>query len=185
MASSDISSSATPTFGHSLRGYDRAGVDGYVTTTQRQLAALTDEVARLRADKAGVEDSRIVLSERAGEVLWSADVRAAEILDLARSGAMDLPELYERARAECEELLTAAQIEAEKTLAVARHQAATINERARQEYAWRRRQVRKEQDLVDQRKQQIVSQIVTLSALAAKTAGSPATATSVEQAIAG
>ncbi len=117
-----------------------------------------------------------MLGEQAGEILWSADVRAAEILDLARGGTVELSDLYERARAECEQLLTAAQIEADKTLETARRQAATIDERARQEYAWRRRQVRQEQDLVDQRKQQIVRQIVTLSALAAKTAGSPMTA---------
>ena len=180
MAATDITSSSTPTFGLALRGYDRAAVDGYLADARRQLIALTEEVARLRAERAGVEDSRVVLGDQAGEILWSADVRAAEILDLAHGGAVPLPDLYERARAECEQLLTAAQFEAERTLETARQQAATIDERARQEYAWRRRQVRQEQDLVDRRKQQIVHQIVTLSELATQTASSPATAEPAE-----
>ena len=56
-------------------------------------------------------------------------------------------------------------------IARAQQQAATIDERARQEYAWRRRQMRQEQALLDQRRSAILGQLSSLSALAAETAG--------------
>jgi hypothetical protein len=52
----------------------------------------------------------------------------------------------------------------------AQQQAATIDERARQEFAWRRRQMRHEQELLGRRKQAMLSQLTSLSALAAETA---------------
>ena len=60
--------------------------------------------------------------------------------------------------------------EAEQIVARAQQQAATIDERARQEFAWRRRQMRHEQDLLNRRKQAMLSQLTSLSALAAETA---------------
>ena len=54
----------------------------------------------------------------------------------------------------------------------ARQQAATVEERSRQEFAWRRRQLRQEQDLLTRRKQAMLSQLTSLSALAVETADS-------------
>ena len=58
--------------------------------------------------------------------------------------------------------------EAEQIVARAQQQAATIDERARQEFAWRRRQMRHEQDLLNRRKQAMLSQLTSLSALAVR-----------------
>jgi uncharacterized membrane protein YgaE (UPF0421/DUF939 family) len=60
--------------------------------------------------------------------------------------------------------------EAEQIVARAQQQAATIDERARQEFSWRRRQMRHEQDLLNRRKQAMISQLTSLSALAVQTA---------------
>ena len=62
-----------------------------------------------------------------------------------------------------------ATVEAEQIVKRAQQQSATIDERARQEFAWRRRQMRHEQDLLTRRKQAMLSQLTSLSALAAET----------------
>ena len=73
---------------------------------------------------------------------------------------------------EAERTKMAALDEAEGIIARAQAQADTIDERARQEFAWRRRQMRREQELLDRRKQAMLSQLTSLSALAAETAQS-------------
>ncbi len=73
---------------------------------------------------------------------------------------------------EAERVKRAAMEEADAIVARAQAQADTIDERARQEFAWRRRQMRREQDLLDRRKQAMLSQLTSLSALAAETAQS-------------
>jgi hypothetical protein len=60
--------------------------------------------------------------------------------------------------------------EAEAVLDRARRQAATVDERARQELAWRRRQLRRDEELLTRRKQSALRQLASLSALAAETA---------------
>jgi hypothetical protein len=60
--------------------------------------------------------------------------------------------------------------EADQLVAQAQHQAATIDERARQEFAWRKRQMRSEYELLGRRKQEMLSQLASLSALALETA---------------
>ncbi len=73
---------------------------------------------------------------------------------------------------EAERVKRAAGEEADAIIGRAQAQADTIDERARQEFAWRRRQMRREQDLLDRRKQAMLSQLTSLSALAAETAQS-------------
>ena len=58
----------------------------------------------------------------------------------------------------------------EQIISRAQQQAAIIDERARQEFAWRRRQMRHEQDLLDRRKVAMFSQLTSLSALAVESA---------------
>ena len=79
--------------------------------------------------------------------------------------------LRAQALADAEQVRTTANADAGATIASAQQQAATIDERARQEYAWRRRQMRQEQALLDQRRSAILGQLTSLSALAAETAG--------------
>lgn len=59
---------------------------------------------------------------------------------------------------------------AERLLSEASGRARTIEERARQEFAWRRRQLRSEQDLLNRHKQALLAQLTSLSTLARQTA---------------
>ena len=94
----------------------------------------------------------------------SAEHLSAEADEAARSRATAL--------AEVEQIRLAALAEAEEVLGRARQQAATLEERSRQEFVWRRRQLRQEQDLLTRRKQAMLSQLASLSALAVETAES-------------
>ena len=70
------------------------------------------------------------------------------------------------ALAEAEQSKGAAAQEAEARIATAKKQAAAINERTQQEFAWRKQQLRRETELLHQRKQAVLSQLASLSALA-------------------
>ena len=60
--------------------------------------------------------------------------------------------------------------EAEARVATAKKQAQAINERTQQEFAWRKQQLKRETELLHQRKQAVLSQLASLSALAEQTA---------------
>lgn len=94
----------------------------------------------------------------------SAEHLAAEAAEAARVRAA--------AVAEADRIRLAATEEAEQVVARAQQQAATVEERSRQEFAWRRRQLRTEQDLLTRRKQAMLGQLASLSALAVETADS-------------
>jgi cell division septum initiation protein DivIVA len=72
--------------------------------------------------------------------------------------------------AEAEQAKVEAANEAEQIISRSQQRAALIDERARQEFAWRRRQMQHEQDLLDRRKVAMLSQLSSLSALAAESA---------------
>ena len=72
--------------------------------------------------------------------------------------------------AEAEQTKLAAVQEAEARIATAKQQASAINERTQQEFAWRKQQLRRETELLQQRKQAVLSQLASLSALAEQTA---------------
>ena len=72
--------------------------------------------------------------------------------------------------AEAEGVKQGAQREAADWLAAAKKQAAAIGERTQQEFAWRKQQLRRETELLHQRKQALLSQLANLSALAEQTA---------------
>ena len=72
--------------------------------------------------------------------------------------------------AEAEQTKLAAVQEAEARVDTAKKQAAAISERTQQEFAWRKQQLRRETELLHQRKQAVLSQLASLSALAEQTA---------------
>lgn len=76
------------------------------------------------------------------------------------------------AMAEAEQVKLAAAKEAEERIVAARKQAAAITERTQQEFAWRKQQLRRETDLLGQRKAAVLNQLASLSALAEQTAHS-------------
>ena len=76
------------------------------------------------------------------------------------------------ALAEAERVKLQAAQEAEERLVAARRQAAAITDRTQQEFAWRKQQLRRETDLLGQRKAAVLNQLASLSALAEQTAHS-------------
>jgi hypothetical protein len=76
------------------------------------------------------------------------------------------------ALAEAEAVKLQATQEAEERIAAARKQAAAITDRTQQEFAWRKQQLRRETDLLGQRKAAVLNQLASLSALAEQTAHS-------------
>ena len=91
-----------------------------------------------------------------------ADRLEADLAEAARIRA--------EALTEAEQSKAAAIQEAEARIATAKKQAAAINERTQQEFAWRKQQLRRETELLHQRKQAVLSQLASLSALAEQTA---------------
>lgn len=92
----------------------------------------------------------------------SAERLEADIAEAARTRA--------DAVAEAEQTRLAAVEESDARVATAKKQAAAINERTQQEFAWRKQQLRRETELLHKRKQAVLSQLASLSALAEQTA---------------
>lgn len=74
------------------------------------------------------------------------------------------------AQNEAERVRMSAKEEAEKLVADARQQAENINQRTQEEFDWRREQLRRETDNLLQRKQAVLNQLQSLSALASQSA---------------
>ena len=62
--------------------------------------------------------------------------------------------------------------ESEERIETAKKQAAGISERTQQEFAWRKQQLRRETELLHERKRAVLHQLASLSALAEETAQS-------------
>ena len=76
------------------------------------------------------------------------------------------------ALAEAEQVKLAAIKESEERVDAAKAQAAAITERTQSEFAWRKQELKRETDLLSQRKQAVFNQLASLSALATQTAQS-------------
>jgi cell division septum initiation protein DivIVA len=74
------------------------------------------------------------------------------------------------AESEAERVRLAAKDEAEKLVSEAHQQADRINQRTQEEFTWRREQLRRETDNLLQRKQAVLNQLQSLSALASQSA---------------
>ena len=104
-----------------------------------------------------------------------------DLAELRQQAVTDAATLLSQARAEAQRLLTEARTEAEAMrvagqeaaramVARAERQAATVEERSRQEFSWRRRQLRLQQEAIARWKQAMASQLASVSTLAVETA---------------
>lgn len=82
----------------------------------------------------------------------------------------DATRIREEAVKEAERLKLSSVKEAEDRLAIAQSEATAISERTHAEFAWRKEQLRRETELLGQRKQAVLAQLASLSALAQETA---------------
>ncbi|HEY0238509.1 MAG TPA: DivIVA domain-containing protein, partial [Friedmanniella sp.] len=139
---------------------------------QHEAAAVTAELAAQRETtfaelRHAQEEAAAHVEAMLAEATWQQTTTAAHLTAETEQAVV----LRAQAVADADHVRTSANTDAEAVIAGAQRQAATIDERARQEYAWRRRQMRQEQALLDQRRSAILGQLTSLSALAAETAG--------------
>ena len=155
--------------------------------TTRQNAHLDTENLRRTVEREAAESRQKIAAEREqaiGAMKLAYDETQAKTAALLaeatkhndESAARLETDIGEAARirteavAEAEETKLAAVQEAEARIATAKRQASAINERTQQEFAWRKQQLRRETELLHQRKQAVLSQLASLSALAEQTA---------------
>ena len=105
-----------------------------------------------------------MLAEAAEHHAQSTGRLEADIAESARIRA--------EAASEAEQVRGNAIAEAENRIATSRKQAAAITARTQQEFSWRKQQLRRETELLQQRKQAVLSQLASLSELAQQTASS-------------
>ena len=142
----------------------RRRVEREVAETRQAIATEREQaVAHLRtmheetAQKVGA-----LLAEATQHNQASAERLEADMAEAAR--------IRESALADAQQTRVAAAAEAEERVAAAKKQAAAITERTQQEFAWRKQQLKRETDLLAQRKQAVLNQLASLSALAEQTA---------------
>lgn len=148
--------------------------------TEKLRRTVESEVAQMRAQiaverEAALNQLRSVHEEavtKTSALLAEAaqhNQESAERLDLDITEAA---RVREAAMAEAERIRAEAHTEADERVTAARKQAAAITDRTQQEFAWRKQQLRRETDLLGQRKQAVLNQLASLSALAQQTATS-------------
>ena len=135
--------------------------------SQARIAAVENQAAGILRQAADQRD-RILSDLRQGQDAANATIKAmlAEATALQRASGEHLAAetdqaaaLRTRTLAEAERVKVEAANEAEQIVSRSQQQAALIDERARQEFAWRRRQMRHEQELLDRRKVAMLSQL--------------------------
>ena len=153
----------------------------------RQSAALDAENLRRSAEREVAEERQKIAAEReqaVGQLQAThkeAQQKTAALLAEATQHNAESAERLEADIAEAARIRAGAIAEAEKTklaavqesdarINTAKKQASAISERTQQEFAWRKQQLKRETDLLHRRKQAVLSQLASLSALAEQTA---------------
>ncbi|MGI3781442.1 MAG: DivIVA domain-containing protein, partial [Janthinobacterium lividum] len=156
-----------------LRNEAQLETDGLRREVEREVADARAELAREREESVtrarGEHDeltaqTRAMLAEAAEHHTQSTGRLEGDIAESARIRA--------EAISEAEQVRANAIAESENRIATARKQAAAITARTQQEFSWRKQQLRRETELLQQRKQAVLSQLASLSDLAQQTASS-------------
>ena len=148
--------------------------------TETQRRAVETEVAEIRQQVAAEREQAIAHLRRIHEdavattsaLLAEATQHSAESRNRLEAEVTDAARIRAEALAEAEQVRVAAVQETAERIEIAKKQAAAITERTQQEFAWRKQQLRRETDLLHQRKQAVLNQLASLSALAEQTAHS-------------
>ncbi|MET1007539.1 MAG: hypothetical protein ABWX96_18455 [Propionibacteriaceae bacterium] len=145
------------TFPKARQGYDRAAVDAYVASANRQLTTSQQEIAALRADQQRLAAELAAL--RAQHNRWQTegvDARTQDLLDAAAAQAQEIVAQGER--------------EADEIVWEAQRRNQVLDERSRQEHAWRRRQLQLERTELARQQQALRHQLSSFRSLAVDTA---------------
>ncbi len=140
-------------------------------TVEREAADTRAQVAAEReAAIAGLKKQHDEAQAKTADLLAEATRFHQESADRLEADITEAARIRSDAIAEAEQTKLDGVQEAEARIATAKKQAAAINERTQQEFAWRKQQLKRETDLLHQRKQAVLSQLASLSALAEQTA---------------
>ena len=142
-------------------------------TAEREAADIRQQVA-VEREQAVTELRRIQAeaAERTSTLLAEATRHNQESAERLEIDVNEAARIRAEALAEAERSKLAAIKEAEERVQAAKAQAAAITERTQSEFAWRKQELRRETDLLSQRKQAVLNQLASLSALAQQTAQS-------------
>jgi hypothetical protein len=122
---------------------------------------------RAIADLAGVHEQA---DGETASLLREATAYHAEAAVRLETDIADAARIRAEALAEAEALKLAAAEDAAQRVAAAEQEVAALRERTQQEFSWRKQQLRREMELLSQRKQAVLGQLASLSALAQQTA---------------
>jgi len=153
----------------------------------REKAALDAENLRRAAEREVAEERQKIAVEREQAVnqlqavheeaqqktaalLAEATKHHGESTERLEADIAEAARIRSEAIAEAEKTKLAAVEESEARINTAKKQASAISERTQQEFAWRKQQLKRETDLLHRRKQAVLSQLASLSALAEQTA---------------
>jgi hypothetical protein len=103
-------------------------------------------------------------------LLREATAFHAEAASRLETDIADAARIRAEALAEAEAVRVAAAEDAAHRVAVAEQEVGALRERTQQEFSWRKQQLRREMELLTQRKQAVLGQLASLSALAQQTA---------------
>lgn len=140
-------------------------------TVEREVAEVRQGVAVEReaalAQLKAVHDDA---NTKTSELLAEATQHHVESSQRLESDIAEAARVRSEAVGEAERLKLAAVQEYEARISTAKKQAVAIGERTQQEFSWRKQQLRRETELLSQRKQAVLGQLASLSALAQQTA---------------
>ncbi|HJY45324.1 MAG TPA: DivIVA domain-containing protein [Propionibacteriaceae bacterium] len=140
-------------------------------TVEREAAEARSKLAAEREHAvAQLKSAHDEAQQKTAALLAEATKYHSESADRLEADLAEAARIRAEALAEAEQTKATAVQEAEARIATAKKQAAAINERTQQEFAWRKQQLRRETELLHQRKQAVLSQLASLSALAEQTA---------------
>lgn len=154
-----------------LRQTTYLDTEGHRRAVEKEVADLRQQVAAEREQAiAQLRGTHQEAVERTAALLAEATQHATESRERLEVDVAESGRIRAEALAEAERVKLAATQQSEERITAATKQAAAITERTQQEFAWRQQQLRRETDLLSQRKQAVLNQLASLSALAAQTA---------------
>jgi hypothetical protein len=140
---------------------------------EREAAEARQQIAVEREAAAGqLRGLHEEANKKTAAMLAEATKHHEESAKRLESDISEAARVRSEALAEAEQAKILAVKEAEDRIATAKRQAAAINERTQQEFSWRKQQLRRETELLHERKRAVLSQLASLSALAEETAHS-------------
>ena len=142
-------------------------------TVEREVAEARQRIAVERESAAAqLRKAHEEASARTAALLAEATKHNEQSASRLEADISKASKIRAEAVTEAEQVKLRAAKESEERIETAKKQAAGISERTQQEFAWRKQQLRRETELLHERKRAVLHQLASLSALAEETAQS-------------